>query len=315
MAVNSEELKKAMDTLGISDIHIDRAQAKKIYKKLLIKWHPDSCHGGNERFYNETTAKINHAYEIIEKAYEEGLIGPDVKSNSDSRSYDLRPSRTEFNKSSREEHNSQKSDNQHKENSSQAYKSADDVKQYTSSDYYDSANGLDILYFRKRWLNIIFLTICTAYAINAIIKSSKTDIYIEKSVINLISMIAVYYAIYCFFWCFVACDGFFISGIISWIIYKAITFISMFFYKKFGANHEWWAMLLFIAVFFAAEYFVHIKKILLTFDRKIKVEKVTTFFSCFMLLEYAVLLIFGIYSVALVHKNITIRNTIIPPWY
>lgn len=341
MAINSEELRKAMDTLGISDIHIDREQAKKIYKKLLMKWHPDACPDSDERFYNEISAKINSAYEIIEKAYEEGLMGPNAKTlsaNSYSSNYsssyssngsnysdysynndDAAHSESSYtnssnnNSSSGNSTNSQNYNNSYTNNDSQTTAAKDDADKYTSYEYFDSPSGLDILYFRERWLNIIFLTVCTVYIINAILKSTQTDIYIENSVINLIKFVAIYYAFYWFCKCFVACDNFLIAGIIAWLIYKATTTISMFIYNKIDPDYEWLAMLLFIAVFFLAEYFVHIKKILLTFD--IKVRNSTTFLSYLMLIEYAIMLVFGIYSVILVHKYIAIRNVIIPPWY
>ena len=329
MAINSEELRKAMDTLGISDIHIDREQAKKIYKKLLMKWHPDACPDSDERFYNEISAKINSAYEIIEKAYEENLMGPNAKTLcSNSYSYNSSSSYSSDNATSSENTytnsnnnnnsssnntNSNNYDNSYTSSNSQANPTNNDTNKYTSYEYFDSPSGLDILYFRERWLNIIFLTVCTVYIINAILKSTQTDIYIENSVINLIKFVAIYYAFYWFCKCFVACDNFLIAGIIAWLIYKATTTISMFIYNKIDPDYEWLAMLLFIAVFFLAEYFVHIKKILLTFD--IKVRNSTTFLSYLMLIEYAIMLVFGIYSVILVHKYIAIRNVIIPPWY
>lgn len=329
MAINSEELRKAMDTLGISDIHIDREQAKKIYKKLLIKWHPDACPDSDERFYNEISAKINSAYEIIEKAYEEDLMGPNAKTlSSNSYSYNSSSSYSSDNatsskntytnsnnnnNSSSNNTNSNNYDNSYTSSNSQANPTNNDTNKYTSYEYFDSPSGLDILYFRERWLNIIFLTVCTVYIINAILKSTQTDIYIENSVINLIKFVAIYYAFYWFCKCFVACDNFLVAGIIAWLIYKATTTISMFIYNKIDPDYEWLAMLLFIAVFFLAEYFVHIKKILLTFD--IKVRNSTTFLSYLMLIEYAIMLVFGIYSVILVHKYIAIRNVIIPPWY
>ncbi len=204
-------------------------------------------------------------------------------------------------------------DNSYTSSNSQANPTNNDTNKYTSYEYFDSPSGLDILYFRERWLNIIFLTVCTVYIINAILKSTQTDIYIENSVINLIMFVGLYCSFYWFCKCFVACDNFLVAGIIAWLIYKATTTISMFIYNKIDPDYEWLAMLLFIAIFFLAEYFVHIKKILLTFD--IKVRNSTTFLSYLMLIEYAIMLVFGIYSVILVHKYIAIRNVIIPPWY
>lgn len=311
MAVNSDELKKAMGILGISDIHIDREEAKKIYKKLLLKWHPDSCPSGDERLYNEICTRINAAYEIIEKAYEEGLMGPNAKVAEESYSYKSSSSDVKAYSGDR----SNDSDKQSTGSSSQASTSDNDKNQYAKFDDYDSPSGWDIIYYRKRWLNIAFLSVCLMYIINAIIKSPQTDIYIEKFVINLISMLGAYYGIYWFCKALFAECGFLFSGIFAGLIYKGITFITMFIYNKFGVAYEWFAMLLFIVAFFVAEYFIHIKKILLTFDWKIRASKYTKFFSCFMLLEYAIMLAFGIYSVVLVHKYMEIRNVIIPSWY
>lgn len=325
MAVSTSELKKAMDTLGISDIHIDKEQAKKIYKKLLLKWHPDACMNGEEQFYNEACAKINAAYEVIEKAYEEGLMGPKAQTTKkDSYTYKSSSSCTAVysssksnsaNKANYSRENTSSKSTYTKQNDDSKSSNSDYEEQYTFFDNFDSADGLDIVYFRKRWLNIIFLTICIIYICNAIIKSPMTDIYIEKSIINLIIMVAAYYAIYWSCKGLAAGVGFIVSGIIALLIFKGTTAISMSVYNKFGANFEWLAMLLFIIAFFAAEYFIHIKRILITVDKKIKVKKHTVIFSYIMLLEYGIMLAFGIYSVILVHKFISIRNTIIPPWY
>lgn len=317
MAVSSNELKKAMETLGISDIHIEKDKAKKIYKQLLLKWHPDSCPAGEERFFTEISAKINSAYEIIEQAYSEGLMGPDAKA-SYSNSNNTSSSAPENTYSS----NDNKSSTEYTTKSSNTADNAKDTEKhskttnYSPSDYFDSPDGFDIIYYRTRGLNIIFLTVCTIYIIKAILYSPMSDIYIEKSVINLISAIALYYAIYWFCKCFWACDAAFIlPGIIAFIIYRAVTAASMYVYNKIGASNEWFAMLLFIIAFFTVEYFIHIRKILLTFGRTIKVRTSTKFFSCFMLLEYAIMFFFGLYSVALVHKYEAVRNIIIPPWY
>lgn len=332
MAVSSNELKKAMEALGISDIYIERDQAKKIYKQLLLKWHPDSCPDGEERFYTEISAKINSAYEILEQAYNEGLMGPNAKASySDTYSYNSDKSSNNYSSSTSSDNNSSSNNSSFNNNSdagsnsqnsytSDTYgssqKQSTKKDYYAASDYFDSPNGLDIIYYRSRWLNTIFLTICTIYIFKAILYSTKSDIYIEKSVINLISAIAIYYAVYWFCKCFWACDaGFILPGIISFVIYRVITKGSMYIYNKVGSRSEWFAMLFFIIVFFAAEYFIHIRNILLTFDKTVSVRKSTKILSYFMMIEYAIMLCFGLYSVIFVHKCETIRNTIIPPWY
>ena len=293
MAVSSEELRKAMETLNISDVHIEKEQVKKIYKKLLLKWHPDSCPSGEEHFYNEISAKINAAYEVIEKAYSEGLMGPGVK---------ILESNYNQNTSS---DNSSRSQEQ----------SAQDVTY--DSEIYDSPDLYSTLIYRYRGLNFIFLTICVIYIVKAIMKFPETNIYIEQSVLSLIKGLALYYAIYWFCKAFAACFGFLVPGITAAIIYTFLTRVPMYFYNKIDVNYEWLIMLIYIAIFFVIEYFVHIKKILLTVGRSryIKVKMQTKIFSYILLFEYAIMLVFGLYSVSLVHKFIAIRNTIMPSWY
>ncbi|MDO4187720.1 MAG: J domain-containing protein [Lachnospiraceae bacterium] len=320
MAVSSEELRKAMETLNISDVHIEKEQVKTIYKKLLLKWHPDSCPSGEERFYNEISAKINAAYEVIEKAYSEGLMGPDAKTfeHNYSCNYESSTSKQDANYTNNQATNSSRNYNQNtsSNNSSRSQEqSAQDVTY--DSEIYDSPDLYSTLIYRYRGLNFIFLTICIIYIIKAVMKSPETDIYIEKSIINLIKGLALYYSIYWFCKSYAACFGFLIPGIVAIFTYKIITLVPMYFYNRVNVNYEWVTMLIYIAVFFIIEYFVHIKKILLTIGHtyNIKIKIQTKILSYIMLLEYAIMLIFGLYSVSLVHKFTAIRNTIMPPWY
>lgn len=77
--VSGNEVKKAMDVLGITDVHVEFTYVKKMHKKLLLKWHPDSCPEGKTEEYTKRSAEINAAFDVLEKAYKIGMMGPGVK--------------------------------------------------------------------------------------------------------------------------------------------------------------------------------------------------------------------------------------------
>lgn len=72
-------VREAMKVLGITDIHMTQQEVKIIYRKLLKKWHPDAAPDGSANLYTEKTAEINAAYDVVEKAYQNGSMGPDAK--------------------------------------------------------------------------------------------------------------------------------------------------------------------------------------------------------------------------------------------
>lgn len=77
--VSENEVKKSMDVLGITDVHVEFTYVKKVHKKLLLKWHPDSCPEGKTEEYTKRSAEINAAFDVLEKAYKIGMLGPGVK--------------------------------------------------------------------------------------------------------------------------------------------------------------------------------------------------------------------------------------------
>ena len=77
--VSGNEVQKAMDVLGITDVHVEFTYVKKVHKKLLLKWHPDSCPEGKTEEYTKRSAEINAAFDVLEKAYKIGMLGPGVK--------------------------------------------------------------------------------------------------------------------------------------------------------------------------------------------------------------------------------------------
>lgn len=77
--VSGNEVKKAMDVFGITDVHVEFAYVKKLHKQLLLKWHPDSCPEGKTEEYTKRSAEINAAFDVLEKAYKIGMMGPGVK--------------------------------------------------------------------------------------------------------------------------------------------------------------------------------------------------------------------------------------------
>ena len=76
--VSGNEVKEAMDVFGITDVHVEFAYVKKLHKQLLLKWHPDSCPEGKTEEYTKRSAEINAAFDVLEKAYKIGMMGPGV---------------------------------------------------------------------------------------------------------------------------------------------------------------------------------------------------------------------------------------------
>lgn len=82
--IRNEDIKKAMSVLGITDIHTEYAYVKKVHKKLLLKWHPDTCSADKVEEYTRKCAEINAAFDVLEKAYELGMMGPGAKDFTES---------------------------------------------------------------------------------------------------------------------------------------------------------------------------------------------------------------------------------------
>lgn len=83
MVVSEQDIKKAMNTLGITDVHVELSYVKKVHRKLLLKWHPDSCPEGKAAEYTKKSAEINAAFDVIEKAFKMGYMGPSAKGFSE----------------------------------------------------------------------------------------------------------------------------------------------------------------------------------------------------------------------------------------
>ncbi|MDR1178813.1 MAG: J domain-containing protein [Spirochaetaceae bacterium] len=65
-----EELKPDFAELGVP-FGADKRTCKEAYKKLLKTHHPDRAHEGNMKKATEKTARVNAAYERIEKRRKE----------------------------------------------------------------------------------------------------------------------------------------------------------------------------------------------------------------------------------------------------
>lgn len=59
-----DELLRARKILELPDEAISMPQIKKHYKRLITKWHPDTCLDKKE-LCQQMTIKINEAYKII----------------------------------------------------------------------------------------------------------------------------------------------------------------------------------------------------------------------------------------------------------
>lgn len=148
--VSGNEVKKAMDVFGITDVHVKFAYVKKLHKQLLLKWHPDSCPEGKTEEYTKRSAEINAAFDVLEKAYKIGMMGPGVK--------DFREEAS----SERSNDNTTNTNNHQKQNTYNTYEYYRDLHERQQREFvrreYERRNNMYLLH-NAVW-NFIFYAIC-----------------------------------------------------------------------------------------------------------------------------------------------------------
>lgn len=183
--VSGNEVKKAMDVFGITDIHVEFAYVKKLHKQLLLKWHPDSCPEGKTEEYTKRSAEINAAFDILEKAYEIGMMGPGVK--------DFR----EETSSERSNDNTTNTNNYQKQNTYNTYEYYRDIHERQQREFvrreYERRNNMYLLH-NAVW-NFIFYAICIRHIYRTFteIDLGYKNMYIKETPYYFSVLIFVFY--------------------------------------------------------------------------------------------------------------------------
>ena len=183
--VSGNEVKKAMDVFGITDVHVEFAYVKKLHKQLLLKWHPDSCPEGKTEEYTKRSAEINAAFDILEKAYEIGMMGPGVK--------DFR----EETSSERANDNTTNTNNHQKQNTYNTYEYYRDLHERQQREFvrreYERRNNMYLLH-NAVW-NFIFYAICIRHIYRTFteIDLGYKNMYIKETPYYFSVLIFVFY--------------------------------------------------------------------------------------------------------------------------
>ena len=183
--VSGNEVKKAMDVFGITDVHVEFAYVKKLHKQLLLKWHPDSCPEGKTEEYTKRSAEINAAFDILEKAYEIGMMGPGVK--------DFREEAS----SERANDNTTNTNNHQKQNTYNTYEYYRDLHERQQREFvrreYERRNNMYLLH-NAVW-NFIFYAICIRHIYRTFteIDLGYKNMYIKETPYYFSVLIFVFY--------------------------------------------------------------------------------------------------------------------------
>ena len=183
--VSGNEVKKAMEVFGITDVHVEFAYVKKLHKQLLLKWHPDSCPKGKTEKYTKRSAEINAAFDILEKAYEIGMMGPGVK--------DFREEAS----SERSNDNTTNTNNHQKQNTYNTYEYYRDLHERQQREFvrreYERRNNMYLLH-NAVW-NFIFYAICIRHIYRTFteIDLGYKNMYIKETPYYFSVLILVFY--------------------------------------------------------------------------------------------------------------------------
>ena len=183
--VSGNEVKKAMDVFGITDVHVEFAYVKKLHKQLLLKWHPDSCPEGKTEEYTKRSAEINAAFDVLEKAYKIGMMGPGVK--------DFR----EETSSERSNDNTTNTNNYQKQNTYNTYEYYRDIHERQQREFvrreYERRNNMYLLH-NAVW-NFIFYAICIRHIYRTFteIDLGYKNMYIKETPYYFSVLIFVFY--------------------------------------------------------------------------------------------------------------------------
>ena len=183
--VSGNEVKKAMDVFGITDVHVEFAYVKKLHKQLLLKWHPDSCPEGKTEEYTKRSAEINAAFDVLEKAYKIGMMGPGVK--------DFREEAS----SERSNDNTTNTNNYQKQNTYNTYEYYRDLHERQQREFvrreYERRNNMYLLH-NAVW-NFIFYAICIRHIYRTFteIDLGYKNMYIKETPYYFSVLIFVFY--------------------------------------------------------------------------------------------------------------------------
>ena len=183
--VSENEVKKAMDVFGITDVHVEFAYVKKLHKQLLLKWHPDSCPEGKTEEYTKRSAEINAAFDVLEKAYKIGMMGPGVK--------DFREEAS----SERSNDNTTNTNNHQKQNTYNTYEYYRDLHERQQREFvrreYERRNNMYLLH-NAVW-NFIFYAICIRHIYRTFteIDLGYKNMYIKETPYYFSVLIFVFY--------------------------------------------------------------------------------------------------------------------------
>ena len=183
--VSGNEVKKAMDVFGITDVHVEFAYVKKLHKQLLLKWHPDSCPEGKTEEYTKRSAEINAAFDVLEKAYKIGMMGPGVK--------DFREEAS----SERSNDNTTNTNNHQKQNTYNTYEYYRDLHERQQREFvrreYERRNNMYLLH-NAVW-NFIFYAICIRHIYRTFteIDLGYKNMYIKETPYYFSVLIFVFY--------------------------------------------------------------------------------------------------------------------------
>lgn len=153
MAVSEQDVKKAMDVFGITDVHVELSYVKKVHRKLLLRWHPDSCPEGKVEEYTKKSAEINAAFDVMEKAFKMGLMGPSAKGFSDE-SYedsDSSEQQYEYSYDYYDKNNSSTNDNTYNNYNNNSYSYQNNYRNYKSDDFFEKYYEAQFEAQRKQW--------------------------------------------------------------------------------------------------------------------------------------------------------------------
>ena len=219
-----DEVKKAMNVLGITEINTEYAYVKKVHKKLLVKWHPDSCPDGKTEEYTKKSAEINAAFDVLTKAYDLGMMGPGAKEYSESTSTGKTDSTKTNNNYSYTNNtnrtaNSTKQSNTGQNGSSNAYSSNSSTNSTNSySNNYQSYSSYNSYSYHNDWMErqrkerevkysswlihngiwtFIFYAICFKYIYGALteVDLELRNMLIKEAPYNFSVLIVVFYLI------------------------------------------------------------------------------------------------------------------------
>ena len=183
--VSGNEVKKAMDVFGITDVHVEFVYVKKLHKQLLLKWHPDSCPEGKTEEYTKRSAEINAAFDVLEKAYKIGMMGPGVK--------DFREEAS----SERSNDNTTNTNNHQKQNTYNTYEYYRDLRERQQREFvrreYERRNNMYLLH-NAVW-NFIFYAICIRHIYRTFteIDLGYKNMYIKETPYYFSVLIFVFY--------------------------------------------------------------------------------------------------------------------------